>query len=690
VASNSAIEGDTCSPSENPVPAIPASFNVASNSAIEGDTCSPSENIDRHTYLDTHCSSVNGIDNCNSEGLPFIANDEDVDGQRSGDLWVEDELETPTSDFENDADSRLPPDEELLLSLAMWKTQFCISGNALRALLAILKPWIEFLPLSPKTLMKTGKVEGVKEIPGGQYYHFGIANQLATLVERDPSLSQSSTLYVQINVDGIPLFKSTNGTFWPILGKLLHTLSKSTCEPFVIGLFFGKAKPCKPFCVDAYLHEFISEVKNLKSNGLQLNGVVHAIELPSFVCDAPARQFLKCIKPHTGYSSCEKCTCFGENLSNRMCFPDLDASLRTDETFNLQLDEEHHQGVSPLTQINAGLVSQVPLDYMHLVCLGIQKRLIKLWRSCPKKLSRIHPREFDRMSEMHVDLRHHKPKEFAREPRSMYEFLRWKATEFRMYLLYTGVLVLRTVSEVHYHNFLLLSCGIRILASPALCRSHNAVAKTLLRNFVEHYTSLFGRSMVVYNVHSLIHLSDDVMVHGPLDDFSAFPFENFLQQVKKTVQKANQPLVQAVLRLQERTALAAATPTNPIFEFRQEHFLEPYPDNSFHNVVLYQQAIFPSFTLSLKESDRCFKVGDDVAMAHNFVRCDEGSYVMYSTFQNREDFFSYPLHSGALGIWLVSDLREEIEITEVCNVDSKYVKLPVGGQFLVLPLLHTS
>jgi hypothetical protein len=52
-------------------------------------------------------------------------------------------------------------------------------------------------------------------------------------------------------------------------------------------------------------------------------------------------------------------------------FSSLTSELRTDESFRLQTDEAHHVGVSPFTELNFSLVTREPLDYMHLVCLGV-------------------------------------------------------------------------------------------------------------------------------------------------------------------------------------------------------------------------------------------------------------------------------------------------------------------------------
>lgn len=44
---------------------------------------------------------------------------------------------------------------------------------------------------------------------------------------------------IDINIDGLPLFKSSKAKFWPILGHL--TMTKNA--PFVIAIYFGKTDP---------------------------------------------------------------------------------------------------------------------------------------------------------------------------------------------------------------------------------------------------------------------------------------------------------------------------------------------------------------------------------------------------------------------------------------------------------------
>ena len=73
---------------------------------------------------------------------------------------------------------------------------------------------------------------------------------------------------------------------------------------------------------------------------------IRQMVLSSVVCDAPARAFLKCIKGHSGYSGCDKCTQPGV-YNSKMTFPEVDAPIRTNVAFDDMEDAEHHKGPNP-------------------------------------------------------------------------------------------------------------------------------------------------------------------------------------------------------------------------------------------------------------------------------------------------------------------------------------------------------
>jgi hypothetical protein len=51
--------------------------------------------------------------------------------------------------------------------------------------------------------------------------------------------------------------------------------------------------------------------------------------------------------------------------------------------------------------------------------------------------------------------------------------------------------------------------------------------------FEDHGCKLYGDEFAVYNVHSIIHSTDNVEKFGCVDNISCFHFENHLHKLKK-------------------------------------------------------------------------------------------------------------------------------------------------------------
>ena len=274
---------------------------------------------------------------------------------------------------------------------------------------------------------------------------------------------------------------------WPILGKLIHP---AVGDVYTIGIYYGKQKPVLP----EYLEAFVSEAEKLL-DGCYLpgNDQAYNLKIHSIVCDAPARAFIKKVKSHSGYNGCERCTQVG-HWDGRVTFPLITSSPRTDEGFLAMSDESHHIDdiPSPFVRLRVGMVTSFPLDYMHLVCLGAMKKLLGHWMRGPLPI-RLPSHSVQQISENLVALRKFIPSEFCRKPRELADFDRFKATEFRQLLLYTGPIVFRgNVSHDVYKHFMLLCIGMTCLLSPSLHLQYCDYAKDLLVLFVENAGALFG------------------------------------------------------------------------------------------------------------------------------------------------------------------------------------------------------
>ncbi|KAL1279273.1 hypothetical protein QQF64_025946 [Cirrhinus molitorella] len=335
-----------------------------------------------------------------------------------------------TSDSEN-SDDELSETFSLSDSISNWAINFGISLVALTALLCILRSCHPDLPKDARTLLKTKTKYSILERAGGQYHYFGILTSIRNVLSKYVhTLADGFSLKLQINIDGLPLFKSSSLQLWPILGLLLSVPMK---EPVVIGLFCG---PKKPSSAKEFLGDFVTELQQLEK-GFDIEGKSLKLELDTVICDSPARSFVKNTKNHNGYHGCDKCRQPGKYINGRMTYPYTDYALRTDDSFENMVDESHHHdGPHPFHGSSVGMVSQFPLDYMHLVCLGVVRRLLSIWLRGPLNF-RLPANIVDRMSAKLVEMRSYIPVEFARKPRSLRELDRWKATELRQFLLYT-------------------------------------------------------------------------------------------------------------------------------------------------------------------------------------------------------------------------------------------------------------
>ena len=166
---------------------------------------------------------------------------------------------------------------------------------------------------------------------------------------------------------------------------------------------------------------------------------------------------------------------------------------------------------SPLIDFNLPCMSAFVLDYMHLICLGVVRQFLLYWKEGPNICCLSHV-QIKYILERLNDLVGKIPSDFIRQPRSLLEFKRWKATEFCLFLMYTGPYVLKNVLKQDlYIHFLCLSIAIRVLDDNNSSSDAIGYASMLLKWFVSKASAYYGPTFTSYNVHNLIHLSDDVI-----------------------------------------------------------------------------------------------------------------------------------------------------------------------------------
>ena len=521
-------------------------------------------------------------------------------------------------------------------------------------ILAILRKHGHNLPKDARTLKLTPrKVDSIRKCDG-DYIYYGLESGIRRYLEQCPTFTGSVML--DINIDGVPLFKSSVSQFWPILAKFHKS------EPFVVALFYGSRKPDP---VEDYLHDFVQELVDLQEKGIDHEGIQFEVKVNALICDSPARAFVKCVKGHNAYHACERCNALPCRVDGRMVYTDHAAcERRTDKKFSKVEYTDHQKQATPFITAGVGCVSQFVLDYMHVVCLGAVKRLLIYLTKGPDH-SKLPKRSRDELSRRLSALRGAMPSEFARQPRSLEDLDRWKATEFRQFLLYTGPVVLKNLlSDDQYHHFLCLSVGMSILllSDQEQREGYLQYSRDLLQHFVENSAEFYGNTFCVYNIHSLMHLHEDVVTFKcSLNDISAFPFENHLQSIKRMVRSGQNPIAQVTKRIAE---------------------VEQAKPNTKKPLKMYY--------VSAKPRDSCFILEDKIA----FVREKRGDGKLVAdviTLDAANDLFVKPCKSKLLNITYVD---RQMDQTQQLVLDKKLllkkaVCIPHSEGFAIFPLLHT-
>lgn len=283
--------------------------------------------------------------------------------------------------------------------------------------------------------------------------------------------------------------------------------------------------------------------------------------------------------------------------------------------------------------------------------------------------------------------------EFARKTRPINECKRFKATEFRLFLLYTGPIVLKKVIPLkEYNNFLTLSLASSILISNHYTKFENYIsyAEDLIKYFIKNSIEIYGPDFISHNIHSLLHLNDCVRLFGSLDEFSAFPFENYMQKLKKYIRRHSQQLQQVVCRVSE-----------------DNNFLQPIQsanDNStmllreHFNGPLINNCTSPQYR-KLKTINYCLNI---LKVADRFVELDDSSIVEilnFASYQNKifligikyiphKDFYSKPCFSSLFDIKFITKYNNVFQMWRIDKIKRKLLVLPYNDQYIAFLLLH--
>ena len=554
------------------------------------------------------------------------------------------------SDDENTDDNT-----EFIGKFVEWHFQFRIKASHTTALLKILnqRPDLAFLPSDVRSLVKSMRKVVTIEMEPGRYHHFGLKHMIEYQLKRMSLHRIPAKVLVGTNCDGLPLARGSLSQFW-VLACCLLNLSQKRRRVFAVGIYHGAHKPMSS---NEFLRRFVEEAMELERNGVTINGRVIQIVFHVFVCDSPALAFILFITYPTGKCSCLKCVTEGETfklnrcIKGRVTFPELDAQLRTDQSFREHQQPRHHKGRTILENLNIDMIRCFPSDSFHLLDLGMMRQLLHYWCvQCPTHGVKLSSEDIEKMESVFLSYKRKNviPKEFARVPRTFEELARWKASELRQFRKYTGIVVLNGIlPPVLYDHFLYFHTITRLMSDAERVKDPAIIAycETLADQFLQEAISLYGQQIICNNFHKFKHFPKDCEHLGTPDEFSADEYENFLQLIKNMLAKSDKPLQQIVKRLNELMLNGLLFPEededDAFITTAEEHCNGPMISDGRQ----FSKATFGHWQLTTKAPNNCVIMKDEtIVVIKNFVRTNTELFMVGRSFDADDitDFFNVP------------------------------------------------
>lgn len=280
------------------------------------------------------------------------------------------------------------------------------------------------------------------------------------------------------------------------------------------------------------------------------------------------------------------------------------------------------------------------------------------------------------------------PSDIHRYIRSLTCISDWKGTEYRTFLLYIGLVVLKDNLEAErYEMFLELFCAVHICFSKSYARFY-PVARSLFVQFIEKHIEIYGDDSISSNVHHLSHLVDDVEHLGPLSSISAYEFENQLHHLKLRLRKCNLPLQQIARRIQEMSQTRNINPfkTDSEYPKLKDHFMV-LDCPAFRRIDFSQECFFSS---TKGQKNRWMLMRSNQIIEFDYVvNTGNGHMISGSPLKSTDNFFRTPFDSKYLNIFSSDGEKAPSQHFNLNEMKAKLFCLPYKNDFVFIPLLHT-
>ena len=275
---------------------------------------------------------------------------------------------------------------------------------------------------------------------------------------------------LMLNTDGVQLFNSSKHSMWPvylIMCNLPPQIRINEKFQILAGAWCG---PKKPLDMSLLLKPVVNKLHNLLYSGIEADTpsgkkLVKAVVLTGNF-DLPAKVEVLNIKQFNGKNGCLYCEDPGEILTRgqRIYPPGAPHQARTEREIKRCGSEAEAKGEAVLGikghSILNGVVN-IPFDYMHCILEGVVKSLMTYWFDSKHHSQSYNMRPWiEEVNKMLTRIK--PPHDFRRSPRSIDTVKFWKASEYRAFILFYALPILKAPRYVHHLSRLVLSLHVML------------------------------------------------------------------------------------------------------------------------------------------------------------------------------------------------------------------------------------
>lgn len=190
---------------------------------------------------------------------------------------------------------------------------------------------------------------------------------------------------------------------------------------------------------------------------------------------------------------------------------------------------------------------------------------------------------------------------------------------------------------------------------------------------------------ITYNVHNLLHLCDDVLLYGQLDNFSAFKFQSYMSKIK-SMKNSRYPLQQIYNRVIEDRKLPYVEKISNFPCFQEDISLVSNENGKIY--TYYRKLTYENFTISLCQRNNCVLLKNSSYMLiSNIYKNNNNIKIVGKILQNVSNFVTKPSFSLAIKVIDIHEISE-ISTYDIKDIQAKCVILPFNNKFVVIPILH--